>query len=504
MANKPKLLIFIVAYQASSTIQSVIQRIPVSLSIEYEVELLIIDDASTDNTFEICLQARDDTDHLFPIHILHNPINQGYGGNQKIGFHYAIENSFDYVALVHGDGQYAPELLPELVQPLKQNQANAVFGSRMLKSKGALEGGMPLYKFIGNKVLTFIQNRLLNSNLSEFHSGYRIYAVSALKLIPFELNTKDFYFDTEIIIQLMVANQRILELPIPTYYGDEICRVDGIKYAWQVVRTTFLAKTQQYNFFYDRKFDCAPIKQNNAHYALKLNYKSPHSLTINKLKFGQKVLDIGCAGGYVSAELKRKGCKVTGIDIYPLADGVILDDFHQLDINNCELPSGNDFDYFIALDVIEHLLSPEAFVEKLREATKFRPDIKIIISTGNVAFFIQRLMLLLGQFNYGNRGILDKTHTRLFTYSSMRALLTQSGFEILEVDGIPAPFPMVINNLLISNILLFINNLLIKISRNLFSYQIYIIAQPRPSLEYLLQSAENISEKIRTNLSFDD
>ena len=117
------------------------------------------------------------------------------------------------------------------------------------------------------------------------------------------------------------------------------------------------------------------------------------------------------------------------------------------------------------------------------------------ISTGNVAFFIQRLMLFFGQFNYGDRGILDKTHTRLFTYSSMKSLLTQAGFDILAEDGIPAPFPMVIGNLTISNILLTVNNILIKISRKLFSYQIFIVAQPRPSMEYLLQSAVEISEK---------
>lgn len=492
---KPKLLIFIVAYHASSTIKSVIQRIPVSLSMEYDTELLIIDDASKDNTFEICVQERKETNHSFPIHILHNPINQGYGGNQKIGFHYAIENGFDFVALIHGDGQYAPELLPELVRPLKLKQADAVFGSRMLKSQGALKGGMPLYKFIGNKVLTFIQNRLLNSKLSEFHSGYRLYSIAALKLIPFELNTKDFYFDTEIIIQLMVAKQRILELPIPTYYGDEICRVNGMKYAWQVVRTTLKVIMQQYGILYDRKFDCAPKKQNNSHYSLKLGYKSPHSLTIDKLKSGERVLDIGCAGGYVGLELKKNGCKVTGIDIYPLAEGVILDKFHQADINSCALPKGQDFDCIVILDLIEHLHSPEAFVEKLRESTKFNPDVKILISTGNVAFIIQRLMLLIGQFNYGDKGILDRTHTRLFTYTSMKNLLTQAGFDILEENGVPAPFPLVIRNKTVSNILLTINNILIRISRNLFSYQIFIVAQPCPSIEYLLQSAVEISAK---------
>ena len=96
---------------------------------------------------------------------------------------------------------------------------------------------MPLYKYVGNKILTTIQNRLLHSNLSEFHSGYRLYSVEALKKVPFGRNTNDFHFDTEIIIQLLRARLRIRELPIPTYYGDEICHVNGMKYAWDVVKS---------------------------------------------------------------------------------------------------------------------------------------------------------------------------------------------------------------------------------------------------------------------------
>src|SRR5262249_7816313 len=154
----------------------------------------------------------------------------------KIGFHYAIRQGFDIVALVHGDGQYAPERLPDLLGPLVSGDADAVFGSRMMSGSNALKGGMPLYKYVGNKILTSIQNRLLHSNLSEFHSGYRLYSVAALRRIPFDRNTNDFHFDTEIIIQFFRAGLRIQELPIPTYYGDEICHVNGMRYAGQVIK----------------------------------------------------------------------------------------------------------------------------------------------------------------------------------------------------------------------------------------------------------------------------
>ena len=184
-----------------------------------------------------------------------NPINQGYGGNQKIGFFYAIKNNFDIVALIHGDGQYAPECLNDLLLPIDQGLADVVFGSRMMTRFGALKGRMPLYKFIGNRILTIFQNLMLNSSLSEFHSGYRVYSVKSLKAIPFDLNSNDFHFDTEIIIQLMFAKKRIIELPIPTYYGSEISRVNGLKYAYNVILSTLRACVQKFEILYDPKFD---------------------------------------------------------------------------------------------------------------------------------------------------------------------------------------------------------------------------------------------------------
>jgi glycosyltransferase involved in cell wall biosynthesis len=234
---KPKLLILIVAYFAERTIEQVLSRIPKSLNDICTTEILILDDGSTDETFPASVRA-ERAGIPFKLHILHNPHNQGYGGNQKIGYHFAIENGFDIVALLHGDGQYAPERLPQLIEPLIGGTADAVFGSRMMESGQALKGGMPLYKYAGNRILTTIQNRLLGTDFSEFHSGYRVYSVRALASIPFERNSNAFPFDTEIIIQLTMAGKRIKELAIPTYYGDEICRVNGMKYAFDVLKAS--------------------------------------------------------------------------------------------------------------------------------------------------------------------------------------------------------------------------------------------------------------------------
>ena len=489
--KKPRVLVFIVAYNAERTIESVLSRIPASLSEDYEVEILAIDDASHDRTFEIGHQVKAAGSLSLPLRVLFNPINQGYGGNQKIGYHYAIKNDFDFVALVHGDGQYAPEALPELLKPLSQGVADAVFGSRMLSRGAALKGGMPLYKFVGNRVLTWCQNRLLRTHFSEFHSGYRVYSVAALKRVPFDRNTNDFHFDTEIIIQLLIAGMRVRELPIPTYYGDEICHVNGIQYAWNVVKATLKSRIHEWSIFYDSKFDCGPGRETNAHYELKIGYDSPHTATLDLVPAGAKVLDLGCAGGYMSALLEReRGCQTTGVDRFPLAANIKLNRFIEHDLN-AGIPDVNiaKYDYVLLLDVIEHLNVPEVFFDRLRDAMKHCTNTKLIISTPNVGFLIIRLMLLLGQFNYGKRGILDMTHTRLFTFSSLRQLLEQRGFQISKSRGIPAPFPVALGNNPLSRFLVAANKLCLRLFPSLFSYQMLVVAAPEPSLELLLQRA---------------
>jgi glycosyltransferase involved in cell wall biosynthesis len=495
MSNHEKLriLIFIVAYNAEKTVASVVRRIPAGLADSYDIDILIIDDASRDSTFECSHHISKAPDVPFAIHALFNPVNQGYGGNQKLGYHYAIERGYDFVVLLHGDGQYAPECLAELLQPLREGKAAAVFGSRMLSPQGARRGGMPLYKFVGNRILTWIENKLLHSNLSEFHSGYRIYSVRALESIPFERNSNNFHFDTEIIIQLLIAKQPIVEVPIPTYYGDEICHVNGLKYAWDVVVAAIKARLQELSLFYDRRFDCAP-GNTVAHYTPKLTYPSPHTFTLDSIPVESTVLDLGCAGGYMAAELKaRKNCRVTGVDSVPVSAD--LDDFYLHDLNT-GLPDTriDDYDFVLLLDVIEHLARPESFLEQLKRSLALSTATEIIISTGNIAFLVTRLMLFVGQFNYGKRGILDLTHHRLFTFASLRRAVTQSGFSVLETKGVPAPFPLAIGDNPISRLLVVLNQWLIRISRGLFAYQIVMRIKPQPSLGSLLKDANEQSQ----------
>lgn len=488
---RPRLLALIVAYNAETTIEPTLKRIPASLVTDYEVEALVIDDSSTDATFDQGEAVRRAELLPFPLTVLFNPVKQGYGGIQKIGFLYALKHAFDFVALLHGDGEYAPEKLPELLAPLSSGEADAVLGSRMLRKGDARRGGMPLYKRAGNRILTRMQNRLLRTRFSELHSGYRIYSTAALRRIPFHLNSDGFHFDTEIIIQLVRAGLRIKEMPIPTYYGKEISRVNGITYAVQVLMACVRARAQQLSLFYDRKFDCLPSTMSNVHYERRLHFESTHTLALQRIPPGARVVDIGCAGGYFGHVLHERGCHATGVDMFPLAEGCTLDDFQLHNLNESPLPVDlADVDYAVMLDVIEHLDSPERFVDDFLAAAARNPNVKLLVSTGNVGFGVVRLMLLLGHFNYGKLGILDLTHLRLFTFGTFRRLFEQSGFRVVEMRGVPAPFPLALGDGRFARLLLAVNRALIHVSRRFFAYQIFAVVQPKPGLEYLLERAQ--------------
>ncbi|MFZ9910841.1 MAG: glycosyltransferase family 2 protein [Ilumatobacteraceae bacterium] len=231
-----KIGILVVAYEASATLESVLNRIPSDFRSTLHT-ILVCDDASSDDTYQVGMRVKESRPDL-PLEVIRRPVNLGYGGNQKAGYRWMIDHGLDVVVLLHGDGQYAPEFLPRMVAPIVDGRADVVFGSRMLERGAALRGGMPKYKFVGNKILSFLQNRIAGVSLSEWHSGYRAYSVASLARVGFELNADYYDFDTQIILQMIESHQRILEIPIPTFYGDELSRVNGIRYGWRILKHT--------------------------------------------------------------------------------------------------------------------------------------------------------------------------------------------------------------------------------------------------------------------------
>lgn len=228
-----KIGILVVAYNAQETLESTLKRIPTQV-LEQGATILVSDDASSDSTHRVAQEL--EASFKWPMTVIRQEKNLGYGGNQKFGYSWFLERGFDAVVLLHADGQYAPEYMPKLISELKV--ADAVFGSRMLTKGGALKGGMPIYKFVGNKILTKLQNQLAGVHLSEWHSGYRAYTASLLSEISLSELDNGYRFDTQIILETIRSKGQIKEVEIPTYYGDEISYVNGMKYAWEIILDT--------------------------------------------------------------------------------------------------------------------------------------------------------------------------------------------------------------------------------------------------------------------------
>jgi 2-polyprenyl-3-methyl-5-hydroxy-6-metoxy-1,4-benzoquinol methylase len=465
----PRIGIFIVSYNASHRLIQTIQRIPPGL-LEVIEEVYVFDDFSTDDSYQLVNELAEDDNWAKKLKAFRNPRNYGYGGNQKIGFAYALARGLDYVILLHGDGQYAPESLPDLIWPAIVSGEEVVFGSRMIESRNALRGGMPLYKWVGNMILSQYQNIVLNMHLSEYHTGYRLYSTAVLRRIPFVSNSDGFHFDTQIILQCRALGTKIHEVPIPTYYGDEICHVNGLKYAWDVCYDVLEYRLHQLHLLRRQRY----LVDRDEKYKFKESPYSSHSYILDRVKPGTAVLDVGCGRGLLARALVRRGARVAGVDHLP--QEIIqpeVSEYHRLDLEQHEkLQLGRQFDCIILADVIEHLRNEEEILEHLRQFLK--TDGTLIISTGNVAIWFYRLSLLIGRFNYGPRGILDRTHVKLYTRSTFRQLLEKCGYKVLRFHYTNLPFELVFESTAKSRVLRAVDHLyhlLTRIWPTLFAYQ---------------------------------
>jgi len=472
--------ILVVTYNAISTLIPVLKRIPPSVWSNVE-EVVIFDDASQDGTFELAMGVKAVCD-VPKLHVLKHRKNLGYGGNQKAGYRYFIEKGFDIVVLLHGDGQYAPEILAQLYRPLVSGEADAVFGSRMMTIYGGpIKGGMPLYKYVGNRILTFLENRALGLKLTEFHSGFRAYNLHALAQLDFSRMTDDFHFDTEIIVKLHHQGMRICEVPIPTYYGTELCNVDGLKYARDVVRSVW-----RYRRTCRSVMRAPEFAEYFVHYPIKHSKHSSHYVARQLVGRDQDVLDLGCGEGFFAAELKKDGNRVVGVDALPAArESDSLERYISADLNTPQpdlaLRVGERrFDRVLLLDVLEHLTQPERLLSELRPALKETGQ--LLVSLPNVANITVRLALLFGRFDYTDRGILDRTHVHFYTRRTARAFLRENGWEIVTAKTTVMPLELVLGLDPAKPLMRAITSVLAvatAVFPGLLAYQLIYLARPR-------------------------
>lgn len=244
MVKNKKVVVVMPAYNAEKTLQMTYDDIPHHIV----DEIVVVDDKSRDHTVEIAQQLG--------VHVIVHQENKGYGGNQKTCYQTALELGADIVIMLHPDYQYTPKLIPSMASLIAEEMFDCVLGSRIL-GVGALKGGMPIYKYISNRGLTFVQNILLGYKLSEYHTGYRAYSRHVLETIPFHNNSDDFVFDNEMLAQIIFAGYAIGEITCPTRYFPEASSINfarSVKYGLGVLQTSLQFRLAKWGLLLSKKF----------------------------------------------------------------------------------------------------------------------------------------------------------------------------------------------------------------------------------------------------------
>lgn len=478
--SRARIGVLVLTYNAVSTLGNVLGRIPTAVWKDVE-EIVVIDDASQDATYELGIGLKVTSGNP-KLTILRNERSEGYGANQKAGYNYFITRGFDIVVLLHGDGQYPPELIGNMYQPIVEGQADAVFGSRLLRQESAAaRSRMPFYKYVGIRLLSSFESVALGLSLSEFHSGYRAYNLHALSQIDLTKMTDDYHFDTEIIIKLHHQGFRIHEVPIPVYRATEIHFRNGIQYSLKVIRAVTRYKLTVRSIKRYPEF-----AEFFVHYPLKNSRYSSHYYFEQFVGRDHDVLDLGCGEGFFAKRIKQKNNRVVGVDMLPQPQQLdAFDAYFVADLSNglADIKSAageRRFDEILLQDILEHLVKPDCV---LRDCHQFlNATGHIIVSVPNVANITVRLGLLFGRFTYTERGILDKTHLKFYTFKTMRRLLEDCDYEIVHQEATVMPFEIILGIGVQNRGFMLLNSVLAMFTTvlpTLMGYQCLFVARPK-------------------------
>jgi 2-polyprenyl-3-methyl-5-hydroxy-6-metoxy-1,4-benzoquinol methylase len=402
--------------------------------------------------------------------------DHGYGGARKAAFDYALQQGFDHVVAMRADGRHPPEALAQLLDAALSGGEQLVVASRPHRSTGG--SGTSLARALGRLVAARVQNHVLGIRLRDYDSGYRLYSARALRAVPFQLDSSDRTFDVDLLIQHRALGLRTAEVAVfPAWREVETAREELAHALRACVRAVGYRLHQLHvirrgRYFVDR----------GVHYTLKESETGSHMQILDTIVRGRRVLDLGCSQGLLARPLREKQVRVTGVDARPperLAEE--LEAYYQRDLElPLELPTGRVFDYVVVADVIEHLRNR---AQLLRSARRYlKPGGLLIVSTPNIALWFYRLSLLVGRFEYGPRGVLDRTHVHLYTRDSFRREVEGAGFHVLRERVTALPFEVVFESTGRSRLIRSAARLYHRIARlwpEMFAYQLILEAEIR-------------------------
>lgn len=435
-SDPPRIGVFLFDCFEESVLAALLRRIPDPVAKSVETIVVMLDRPGRRFGPDLVTLARD---RGLALQFHHPPRALEYGAVRKAAFEYGLRIGLERIVVMHGDGRHPAEQLGALLDEAVQHPRGLVVASRLSGALAARRPGMPFSQAVGLRLAHWLQNSILNLQVDDYQSSYRVYGVSALRRIPWQVNSESRCFDDEVLVQFRALDAPIIGVPMETSWSEHGGSIAALSYAVGALRIPLGYRLHQLHIAKHHEF----IVNRDIHYTLKVSPTGSHMQIINAIASGTRVLDLGCSQGLLAQPLRERNVLVTGVDIHPpesVADE--LENYYQRDLEQeLDLPEERDFDYVVIADVIEHIQNRQSLLQSARRYLK--PSGRLIISTPNIAIWFYRLSLLIGRFEYGPRGVLDQTHVHLYTRATFQREVEAAGFQIVTRRVTALPFEIV-------------------------------------------------------------
>jgi 2-polyprenyl-3-methyl-5-hydroxy-6-metoxy-1,4-benzoquinol methylase len=405
-----------------------------------------------------------------------SPMPFSIGGERKNAFEDARLAGFDSVIFIRADGGQPPEALAPLLAAIREQPDRVLIASRFIERREAWRAGMPALRLLGYAITTSLQNRLLGLHLRDYQSSFRAYPMAAVVRVPYQLDGEGDAFDAEILIQLRALGVPITEVAALPAWREYVGDREGFARVLEACATALGYRFHQLHLTRDGRY----LVEHDVRYTLKRSPSSSHAQIIESIEPESRVLDIGCSQGLLARPLAERNIRVVGVDaLAPERVVPEIESYFQRDLEQpLDLPLGRDFDYIVVADVIEHLRERRELLVGARRFLK--ENGRLIVSAPNIALWFYRLSLLVGRFEYGPRGVLDRTHVHLYTRATLRREVRAAGFTIERERVTALPFELVFESTGRSRLVRSIASIYHMLARmwpELFAYQIILEAR---------------------------